>query len=353
MNELVVNLHMHTPYSDGTGTHSVIASAALQKGVDVLIITDHNILVAGMNDYYRDGKRKVLLLVGEEIHDQDRVPQKNHLLVFGAERELSQLADNPQALIDAVRAAGGLSFIAHPDDAALPAFGETDITWTEWGVSGFTGIEIWNGFSELKSVARGKWSAIFYAYFPDFIPHGPQPETLRRWDELTSNGTRIVAVGGSDAHAQHASLGPLRKVIFPYEYHFSTINTHVLVPTPLTGDLVNDRKMILDSLSAGHCFIGNDLPASTRGFSYTASSKNKNVIMGDEISLVESSITLQAKLPSRAEIRLIQNNKIIKSVHSEAILYTATQPGVYRIEAHRHYHGRLRGWIYSNPIYIK
>ena len=352
MHELTINLHMHTTFSDGSGTHADLGQAALKTGVDVLLVTDHNILVEGMNAYYRDGKKRVLLLVGEEIHDQDREPQKNHLLVFGANRELASLADDPQSLVDAVRLAGGICFIAHPSDAALPAFHETDISWVSWEVTGFTGIELWNGFSEIKSVAKGKWQAVAYALFPDFIPHGPLPETLRRWDELTAKGQRLVAVGGSDAHAQHLSLGPLHKVIFPYEYHFSTINTHTLVPTPLTGDLVSDRKMILDALAAGHCFIGYDLPAPTRGFHFSAQGKDGITNMGDETTLV-GAVTLQARLPSTGEIRLVKNGRVIKTVHGDVLAQFTAEPGVYRIEAYKHFLGKLRGWIFSNPIYIK
>ncbi len=352
MHELIVNLHMHTTYSDGSGTHADLGHAALKTAVDVLIVTDHNILVQGANEYYRDGKKRVLLLACEEIHDQGRDPQKNHLLVFGADRELAPLAGNPQALIDAVRLAGGISFIAHPVDPAMPAFGETDISWVDWDVTGFTGIELWNGFSELKSVAKGKWDAVVLAYFPEFIPHGPLPETLRRWDELTAKGQRVVAVGGSDAHAQHKSLGPLHKVIFPYEYHFSTINTHALTPTPLTGDLIRDRKMVFDALGSGHCFIGYDLPASTRGFHFSAQSKDSTAIMGDEISL-SGAVTLQAKFPSTAEIRLVRNGNVVKTAHSETLVYITNEPGVYRIEAYKHYLWKQRGWIFSNPVYIK
>ena len=32
MHEIVVNLHMHTRYSDGSGTHKDIAQAAMQAG---------------------------------------------------------------------------------------------------------------------------------------------------------------------------------------------------------------------------------------------------------------------------------------------------------------------------------
>ncbi len=80
------------------------------------------------------------------------------------------------------------------------------------------------------------------------------PKTLRIWDDLLSKGQRVVAVGGSDAHARHMSLGPLHKTIFPYEYHFSTINTHVLTPTPLTGNLVQDRKMVFERLGCRPLF---------------------------------------------------------------------------------------------------
>ena len=76
MFELVANLHMHTPYSDGFGSHAEIAQAAIRAGIDVVIVTDHNVLVAGPEEIYRDGDRRVLLLVGEEVHDQARQPQK-------------------------------------------------------------------------------------------------------------------------------------------------------------------------------------------------------------------------------------------------------------------------------------
>jgi hypothetical protein len=352
MHELTINLHMHTTYSDGSGTHADLGRAALKTGVDVLIVTDHNILVKGVNEYYRDGKRRVLVLACEEIHDQDRDPQKNHLLVFGVDRELAPLADNPQSLIDAVLTAGGICFIAHPVDPAMPTFGETDISWVDWDVTGYTGIELWNGFSELKSVAKGKWDAVAYAFFPEFIPHGPLPETLRRWDELTTKGQRVVAVGGSDAHAQHKSLGPLHKIIFPYEYHFSTINTHTLVPTPLTGDLIRDRKMVFDALAAGHCFIGYDLPAPTYGFHFSAQSKDCSAIMGDEITSA-GTITLQTKLPTTAEIRLVKNGKVVKAAYGETLVHFTDEPGSYRIEAYKRYLGKMRGWIFSNPVYVK
>src|SRR5512138_3262133 len=183
MPEIVVNLHMHTRYSDGTGSHEDIAAAALRAGLDAVIVTDHNVLVEGMEGYRQQGGQRVLVLIGEEIHDQDRVPQKNHLLVFGAGKELAPLADEPGALIRAVREAGGLSFIAHPNDPAAPLFGETDISWVDWSVSDFTGLELWNGMSELKTLIPTRLHAMLYAFFPALLAHGPIPDTLKKWDE--------------------------------------------------------------------------------------------------------------------------------------------------------------------------
>ena len=353
MHEIIVNLHMHTRYSDGSGTHKDIAEAAMQTGLDAVIVTDHNVLVQGVEGSYRFGTTRVLLLVGQEVHDQDRDPQKNHLLVFNANRDLSALADDPQSLINGVREAGGICFIAHPRDPEAPAFHETDISWEDWTVQNFTGIELWNGLSELKTVVPTKLHGAFYAFFPKFIGHHPILEVLQRWDNLMANGNRIVAIGGSDAHALDLHMGPIHRIIFPYAFHFKTVNTHVFVPEPLTGDVSADKKMIYDAIAAGRCFVAYDLPAPTRGFTFKAKGLEKSVIMGEEIS-VKGGVTLQAHVPEPAEIRLIKDGKQIgvwKKNH--ACTYTATEPGVYRVEVYRNYLGKKRGWIYSNPIYVR
>ncbi len=352
MHEIIVNLHMHTRYSDGTGSHQDIAAAAIRSGLDAVIVTDHNVLVREFEGCTGSGRRKVLMLVGEEIHDQGRQPQKNHLLVFGTQQELATYAEDPQQLINAVRTAGGLAFIAHPVDPVAPAFHEPDISWVNWEVQGFTGLELWNGFSEFKTVIRTRLHALFYAFFPNWIARGPLPETLRRWDELLAKN-RLVAVGGSDAHASRQSLGPLHRIIFPYDFHFRGINTHLLLPQPLSGEFEPDKRSILEALAAGHCFVGYDLPGSTRGFNFTAQGREAVGLMGDEIS-AHGSVTLQAHLPALADVRLIKDGQPIRSFrHQQVCTHITAEPGVYRIEAYRSYLGRRRGWIFSNPIYVR
>ncbi len=320
MHEIVVNLHMHTRYSDGTGTHKDIAQAAIKTGLDAVIVTDHNVLI---------------------------------MLVFNANRDLATLADDPQALINGVNEAGGLSFIAHPLDPEAPAFNETDISWEAWDVHGYTGIELWNGLSEFKTVLHTKLHGAFYAFFPHFIGHHPMLETLQRWDDLLISGERVVAIGGSDAHALHMHMGPIHRVIFPYDFHFRNVNTHVFIPQPLTGDLPTDKKMIYDALAAGRCFVGYDLPASTRGFIFKGKGLEQSAMMGEEIP-AKRGVTLQAHLPKPAEFRLIKDGKTISIwKNSYSCAYSAIQPGVYRVEVWRNYLGLKRGWIFSNPIYLR
>jgi hypothetical protein len=321
--------------------------------VDAIIVTDHNVLVSDIEGYFQNGDRRILMLVGEEVHNQARDPQKNHLLVFGAKRELATFAQDPQRLIDAVRQAEGICFLAHPYEDALQMFDEDAIGWVDWDVHGYNGIELWNGLSELKSVVTNRLSAIFYAFFPQYIARGPQAQTLEKWDQLLSNGQRTAVVGGSDAHRLPVHMGPFSRTIFPYEYHFGAINNHLLTAGQLSGDLIKDRKMILDALGAGNSFIGYDLPASTRGFRFTAHGTDRIAIPGQEISL-QGSVTLQIRMPMQAECRLIRNGEVVKVWDDREICaYNASQPGAYRVECYIRYLGRRRGWIFSNPIYVR
>jgi hypothetical protein len=353
MNELVASLHVHTTYSDGHSNHQHVAESALNNGIDLLITTDHNIYVHGLDGYYENENRRLLLLAGEEIHDRQREPQKNHLLVIGADQELTGFARDPQNLINQANRVGALSFIAHPIDPAMPDFKEGDISWEDWTVHDFSGIELWNGLSELKNVAHNKLQAVFYAFFPQYLAHGPLLAVLGIWDELLSQGKRITAVGGVDAHALPVHLGPLKRNIFPYAFHFRTIRTHLIVPEEISGDIIKDRRMVIEALRRGHGFIGYDLPAPTTGFRFTAQGRDQSASMGDEIKLNQS-VTFQIRLPFATECRLLRDGLLVRSwTKHEICTFISNQPGVFRVECYINFKGKRRGWIFSNPIYVR
>jgi hypothetical protein len=350
--EIVGNLHTHSVYSDGHGQHQDIGRAAILAGLDFVIVTDHNLWVQGMDGYrYREGRR-TLLLTGEEIHDQQREPQKNHLLVYETRTELAPFAHDLQLLLDEVSAQGGLAFAAHPIDPAAPLFKEDDLSWEAWDVQGLTGLEIWNFMSEFKSHLTSIPRALYYAFNPAASLHGPFPGVLERWDHMLASGQRLVAFGGSDAHALPARMGPFRRTLFPYEFLFRTINTHLILKEPLSGETTRDRKVIFGALRDGNAFVGNDLPASTRGFRFQALGESTQVGMGGELA-IKLGVTLQVRTPKPALVRLIRDGvEIARWKDVQTAVQTVREPGAYRVEAHIPYRARMCGWIFSNPIFL-
>jgi len=163
----------------------------------------------------------------------------------------------------------------------------------------------------------------------------------------------IVSPYHNQANDGHFSLGPIRKTIFPYKFHFQAINTHLFTEDPLSGDFDKDRQIVLEALRNGHLFVGYDLPAPTNGFKFTAQGMETNGLMGDEIKLNEG-VTLQITLPKRTECHLIKDGEIIKTwTKREICTFIANEAGVYRVEVYLYYLGARRGWIFSNPIYIR
>jgi hypothetical protein len=353
VHEYAGNMHMHTPYSDGERTHAGIAEAAIRAGLDFVIVTDHNVWVDGVEGVYsaRPGE-SVLLLVGEEVHDPRRRPQANHLLVYGAERELAAYAANPQRLIDEVNASEGICYLAHPVERAAPAFGEGAYPWVDWDIEAYTGIELWNYMSEFKSTLTGKVAGVRAAFNPEKVISGPFPETLQLWDRLLAEGKRVRVIGGADAHGTSYSLGPIERTIFPYDYLFRCVNTHIITPRQMTGVLDHDRQLVLHALRDGRCFVGYDLPAPTRGFRFSAQGHNFNTVMGGWIRLGHG-VTLQMVVPQVADMRLIKDGKqVMRETEGTHRTYIANEPGVYRVEVYIQYEGKQRGWIFSNPIFV-
>lgn len=364
MVEIVGNMHLHTPYSDGEKWHREIAKEAIKAGLDFIIVTDHNIWVHGVEGYYEIENGRVLLLVGEEVHNVRRVPQANHFLVYGAEREMSTYAADPQKLIEATQAAGGLGFLAHPFELDLDIIDEPNLGWHNWEVEGFTGLEIWNYMSSfknemsrftdslwIKNELYAKLRALPFISHPERVMTRPEPAVLAKWDELLAQGKRIAAVGNSDAHGTHVKLGPITREIFPYDFLFRAVNTHLLIPEALNGELEHDKKLILNAIGQGNSWIGYDMAAPTKGFKFSGQSLNKGT-MGDEIKM-DAGATLQVITPAKATIRLIRHGTVVAEKKNEiSLTHIPIEPGAYRVECLIPYLGKERGWIYSNPIYL-
>ncbi len=347
--EYVGNLHTHSLYSDGAATHATIARAAGEAGLNFVIVTDHNVWVDGVEDYYD----RVLLLVGEEAHNIRRQPQSDHLLVYGAEQEIAPYTfGSAQTLIDKVQDNGGFAFLAHPvEKSGHVGEGVQAIPWTTWPIEGIHGLEIWNYMSEFKSLLWSRLPALVYAFRPDWGITGPFRGALKLWDELLAKGKRLAALGGADAHAFPQQIGPFQRTLFPYTYLFRCVNTHVLTAGPLTGDLAQDKALLYAALRAGRTWVGYDLPHSTRGFRFVARSGTTHVSVGEELKRL-GAVTLYIDLPASGEIHLLRDGRIIERGKGKELRHTSAEAGVYRVEVYRRFRGRKVTWIISSPIYI-
>jgi predicted metal-dependent phosphoesterase TrpH len=85
MVEYVGAIHIHSTYSDGSGTVDEIIKAAQEVGLDYIVLTDHNTMRAR-----KEGKEgwhdKTFLLVGAELNDKRNL---NHYLALGIDKTFS------------------------------------------------------------------------------------------------------------------------------------------------------------------------------------------------------------------------------------------------------------------------
>jgi len=342
MIETVANLHVHSTHSDGSLSIPAIAAEAQRAGIQVVGISDHNTLKGlrlGENGWYDD----VLVIVGEEINRE-----KNHYLAWGITTEVPPHTEAPQVCIDQVKAQGGIGFIAHPFEKGSPLVGKGKcFPWTDFRVDGFTGVSIWNYTSQFRDGAGNLFRALGSAYFnPHAYITGPDPEVIAFWDQRTRTRP-VVAIGCSDAHAAAIRYGPLERVIFPYQFLFRCVNTHLLLEDDFCGDMKRDTALVLKALQKGHCFVAFDYYLNSRGFRL----ETENSLMGDEAAL-QSGLKLKAYLPAAGKIRLIHNGRPIKEEIADRLTFILNRPGVYRLEAFLRVNRRWFPWIFSNPLYV-
>jgi len=341
------NIHIHSTYSDGSSNIAEIASEAAKAGLSFVVITDHETLGGLKEEGFTCG---VAVLVGIEINRLH-----SHYLALNIQKVIKPNTSNPQEVIDSVRHAGGFGIIAHPFEQGSRYIEKGKAyPWKYWPVFGFDGLEIWNYSSHWRGLHPSLIKTLYWFFFNrPAAMKGPSPEALQLWDCYNLNGHRIVAVGGSDAHATRHRFGPLPVTLFTYRYIFSTINTYIVTAARLSDNYDLAATQILSALKAGSCYISFDSLNPGRGFSFQALGRNKVYPMGG-VAPLEKGLTISINSPpGRPHIRLIRNGNVIAAKNTVDLKYSVTEPGLYRIELyHRPLVGKLRPWIYSNPIYI-
>lgn len=166
------NLHTHTLESDGDSTPQEMARWYREHGYDFLVITDHDKITR------IEAPEGLVLVLGEEV--TDRLPKKPlHVNAIGLTEVVKpQGGTNPvdvlQRNIDAVRKAGGIALVNHPNFGW--SFGADELMQ----LRDFTLLEIASGHPYVNTL-------------------GP-PSHEAMWDHLLTAGRRVWGVAVDDSH---------------------------------------------------------------------------------------------------------------------------------------------------------
>ncbi len=345
------NIHVHSTYSDGTGTVPQIAEAAREAGLKYVIITDHQDLQALREEGFYG---EVLVIAGTELHRE-----ANHYLALDIEQNVEEDTFNPQLAIDNVNQKGGFGFLAHPFEKGSPFITNgSAFPWNNLEVDGYTGIEIWNYSSRWKSLSQSRLKMLYWYFFQRDAPlyGGPSVESLQLWDKKTRERP-VVAIGGSDAHAIPFKIFCFNTVIFPYRYLFETVNTYVMLNRSWDEDenAGEMKRRVLDALKEGRCYISLDTVHPGKGFYYGAFNQEEEVPMGSELRY-DGSTYLRIEVPGgEGIVRIVKDGETVHTRREKKLFFRVLQPGVYRVEVYRRRKFRRKPlpWIYSNPVYVR
>lgn len=188
------DLHVHTCYSnDGKTTMEELVASAVEKGIGVIAITDHNSFEA--YDKVKDNG-KVIIIPAEEVSSAE-----GHIVALGIDREIPR-GLTIQETIDAIHEAGGYAIAAHPY-RWWSGIGEENTR-----KYAFDGVEARNGRSVPKSNRRSEKlaheigkaiTAGSDAHTPDHIGDGyvELPDDIVDWQ----GALRVIMEGNVKVHS--------------------------------------------------------------------------------------------------------------------------------------------------------
>ena len=324
--------HVHTKFSDGRSHVDKIVKRASLASLDFIILTDHG--NPNHESFSSQGwKEGVLVLAGSELS-----VSRGHLVALDFRlppRPFSQITENA---VYEIHSSGGFSIIAHP-------YSKVQWSWGEF--IDYSGIEIINGDTMAKK------NIIFSLPYipgllikPDYtlLKMLDNPErNLKKWDAL-GELHQIYGYFAADAH-------------FFYRPLFRLLKLHLLLERPLSADFETAKNQVYGALRKGRFYNAVDAAAHAKGFMFWGEKRGKKVQMGNS-AFLDSPITLHINtpFPYAKEVHLIHNGEHILRSADKDISYSATQPGIYRVEVYLREKTPLSKeipWIVSNPIFLR
>jgi hypothetical protein len=396
LNDYRAILHAHAEDSTHTGgTRPEMQAEARKAGVNAILLTDHHRPPTDfINDSWRGMRDGVLFVPGSEARG---------FLLYPSRSIMKHMNDPTPALIEATRADGGLIFLSHIEERPNHA------------MAGLDGMEIYNRHADAKKDTAGLIAIMLkltdpaslrefeesLQHYPDelFASQVEYPEDyLGKWDAETL-ARRLTGVAANDCHHNyillvkmvddetvkvgtnvdpddemrhisarlrpgiraltkgHRSGDVLARIdLDPYSRSFRNVSTHVLA-TELS------EAAFRNALRGGHAYVSHDWMCDPSGFRFqlvaavpTASAQSPGselrMLMGDLVKFSPRA-RLVAQFPASCHIRLMSAGKVIAERSGDRLEHDVAAPGVFRVEGWLELGGEERGWVYSNPIYVR
>ena len=346
MHDLACVVHLHSTYSDGTGTVPEIARAGGAPGRTSCCsptTTRSRRKRNGEEGWYGD----VLLLVGEEVSPRRR----NHYLAFGIDEEIDHTQLDAAGICAAVRDAGGFGFAAHPFSRGSERFKRAGpgMPFDALDSDALDGIELWSFVTDTGESLRSVAEVLRFLVAPGRALDAPARAQPARLGRALPRRAAWSAIGGLDAHQFGKRIGPVVPLrLMGYHRSFRYLRTHVLCeraadrrarPRPRAGLRGAARRALLhrgrlDRPGARLSLRGGRPADGRRGARRAAHAERAHARSTRSCACCATA----RRSPSAPAARW--------STKVEA-------PGVYRVEALRRSKGRERTWILSNPIYLR
>jgi hypothetical protein len=341
-------IHVHTDYDDGYGSIEEVVDAAEAAGLDYLVVTDHHDTYAARDGWRgRVGGRRVLVVVGAEY----RTAKKHHLLGAGIDVKVATPRMPNEEALRVLKNLNAATWIAHPQGCrqwGLPSLPP----WTEWGLTGYDGIEMWSYMHDWLRDLR-LWRLPRMCREPGRWVRGPDAGVLRAWD-TEAEARRVAGLGGLDVHAKPLPLGLgrlfswARGGILPYRHCFEAFAHHVYVPASWGDDDQCDRLALLDSLKEGTGWASHEALAPGRDFHFLLEDGAEQVPLGCE-RLWRAGQRLLVRSPRAATLRIVRRGEAVCETEGTELDHEPAEPGAYRVEAFL----EGRPWIYTNHVYLR
>ncbi len=389
-------LHAHAEDSDHTGgTRVEMLAEAKKAGVDVILLTDHHRPPRDFIDQsWRGLHDGVLFVPGSEAAG---------FLLYPTRSIMNHMNDATPALIEATRANGGLIFLSHIEERP------------NHSMVGLDGMEIYNRHADAKKDAAGLIAIMIkltaptslaelrknVSLYPDefFAAQVEYPaDYMAKWDAETKT-RRLTGIAANDCHHNYVLLVKMvdhetikvgtnvdsddrmrtisarlrpgireltkdhrpgdvlaRVDLDPYSRSFRNVSTHILAPT-------RSEAAVREALRSGHAYVSHDWMCDPSGFRFEllshfdlgkspSADARRLAIQGDETKLRDG-LRLRAEFPVACHIRLLETGNVVAEQAGDRLEYDVMRPGVYRVEGWLESGSEERGWLYSNPIYIR